>query len=45
MGSVKCCSIKKKIDEDLDEFNLSDPMKDFEDNPVGGDKIKTETTP
>jgi len=33
------------LKEDLDEFNLSDRMKDFEDNPVGGDKIKTETTP
>ena len=33
------------LKEDLDEFNLSDRMKGFEDNPVGGDKIKTETTP
>ena len=33
------------LKEDLDEFNLSDRMKDFEDSPVGGDKIKRETTP
>ena len=33
------------LKEDRDEFNLSDRMKDFEDNFVGGDKIKTETTP
>ena len=33
------------LKEDLDEFNLPGRMKDFEDNPVGGDKIKTETTP
>ena len=33
------------LKEHLDEFNLSDRMKDFEDNPVVGDKIKTETTP
>ena len=32
------------LKEDLDEFNLPDRMKDFEDNPLGGDKIKTETT-
>ena len=31
--------------EDLDEFNLPDRLKDFEDNPLGGDKIKAETTP
>ena len=31
--------------EDLDEFNLSDRMKDFEKNPVGEDKIKAETIP
>ena len=30
--------------EDLDEFNLSDRMKDFENNPQRGDKIKKETT-
>ena len=30
--------------EDLDEFNLSDRMKDFENNPQRGDKIKEETT-
>ena len=29
----------------LDEFNLPDRMKDLEDNPLRGDKIKTETTP
>ena len=33
------------LKEDLDEFNLSDRMKDFEHNSVGGDKIKRETTP
>ena len=33
------------LKEDLDESNLSDHMKDFEDNSVGGDKIKRETTP
>ena len=33
------------LKEDLDEFNLCDRMKDFEDNSVGGDKIKTEVTP
>ena len=31
--------------EDPDEFNLPHRMKDFEDKPLGGDKIKTETTP
>ena len=30
------------LKEDLDEFNQSEHMKDFEDNPVGGDKIKME---
>ena len=33
------------LKEDLDEFNLPDRMKDFGDTPLGGDKIKTETTP
>ena len=33
------------LKEDLDEFNLPDRLKDFEDNPLGGDKIKAETTP
>ena len=33
------------LKEHLEEFNLCDRVKDFEDNPVAGDKIKTETTP
>ena len=42
--------VRKEIEalllkEDLDEFNLTDRLKDFEDNSVGGGKIKTETTP
>ena len=41
---------KKEIEElllkeDLDESNLSDGMKDFEDNSVGRNKINRETTP
>ena len=32
------------LKEYLDEFNLPDRMEDFEDNLLGGDKIKTETT-
>ena len=32
------------LKEDLDEFNLSDRMKDFEEHSVVGDKIKTKTT-
>ena len=33
------------LKEHLEEFNLCDRVKDFEDNPLAGDKIKTETTP
>ena len=33
------------LKEHLDEFNLSDRVKDFEDNPVVADTIKKETTP
>ena len=33
------------LKEELDERNLSDCMKDFENNSVGGDKVKIETTP
>ena len=33
------------LKEHLHEFNLSDRVKDFEDNPVVADTIKTETTP
>lgn len=32
------------LNEELDEYNLSDRMKDFEDNPVGGNSVKIETT-
>ena len=32
------------LKEELDEYNLSDRMKDFEDNPVGGNSVKIETT-
>ena len=32
------------LKEDLDEFNLSDRMKDFENNPKRRDMIKAETT-
>ena len=30
---------------DVDEFNLPDRMNDIEDNPLRGDKVKTETAP
>ena len=32
------------LNEELDEYNFSDRMKDFEDNPVGGNSVKIETT-
>ena len=40
---------RKKIEalllkEELDEYDLSDRMKDFEDNSVGGDNVKIATT-
>lgn len=31
--------------KELDEYDLSDRMKDFEDNSVGGDNVKIETMP
>ena len=39
MKEIEALLLKK----DLDESNLSDRMKNLEDNSVGGDKIKTET--
>ena len=33
------------LKEELDEYHLSDCMNDFEDNSVGGGKVRIETTP
>ena len=33
------------LKEELDKYNLSDRMRDFEDNSVGEDNVKIETTP
>lgn len=31
------------LNEELDEYNLSDRMKDFEDDSLGGDSVKIES--